>query len=783
MICVQHWIKKYMSLKIKNRICLIAGVILFCGLLFKGYRYFSFQQLPLKRVAMIHSYASDNPRCLYMNKLLEKEFKKRRIRAEISYHYLDTERKNFDLRIEWFNQLLDSFSVKPPDLIFINDDYALSFFLKSGHPSIGEIPVVFTGVYQLQPMQELLEKYRNITGKWECVDYESNVRFIEKIFQKHVAITAYYELTYMAQYAHREIHEQLKGCPDIHFNHYYLHQMYPDDPHFPADTALFETLQIWGRNNSPYPFSVITFRPYRDMKGVAIIGQSGDIFTQEYFLNDLYGIITVPLGLSHISPTFTVINEPFGFWNAYFGGYFTSCEQQITEGAELAVQIFSGISPADLPITESAKEYMIDWQTLDRFKLEKDILPAGVRFINMPFYERYKTELIIVISLLTFILLSFIAGMIYLYIREQKRTREALQNVSRKNTSLELAIQGGDTYVWRFQDNYFYFEHPIGELPGQLTLEEFKQLIHPEDLPLFDMNRISIKVGRKAIQQYRCKLTGPQYEWWEFRFSSMEMKQGGKTEISGLLINIQNVKDKEEKLILAKKLAEKAELKQSFLANMSHEIRTPLNAIVGFSNILATEEDLEETDKMEFIRTINRNSDLLLLLINDILELSRLESGQMVFEMGECSVRELIDELYATHRMLIPKQLQFLKETAEESPVIWADKGRLTQVITNFLTNACKFTENGYIKLGYDVLKESGEVAIFVEDTGKGISPEQQKMIFDRFYKQDEFAQGTGLGLAICQAIVEKLDGHIVLQSEPGKGSRFAVILSCHLSI
>lgn len=297
------------------------------------------------------------------------------------------------------------------------------------------------------------------------------------------------------------------------------------------------------------------------------------------------------------------------------------------------------------------------------------------------------------------------------------------------------------------------------------------------------MNRISIKVGRKAIQQYRCKLTGPQYEWWEFRFSSMEMKQGGKTEISGLLINIQNVKDKEEELILAKKLAEKAELKQSFLANMSHEIRTPLNAIVGFSNILATEEDLEETDKVEFIRTINRNSDLLLLLINDILELSRLESGQMVFEMGECSVRELIDELYATHRMLIPKQLQFLKETAEESPVIWADKGRLTQVLTNFLTNACKFTENGYIKLGYDVLKESGEVAIFVEDTGKGISPEQQKMIFDRFYKQDEFAQGTGLGLAICQAIVEKLDGHIVLQSEPGKGSRFAVILSCHLSI
>lgn len=170
---------------------------------------------------------------------------------------------------------------------------------------------------------------------------------------------------------------------------------------------------------------------------------------------------------------------------------------------------------------------------------------------------------------------------------------------------------------------------------------------------------------------------------------------------------------------------------------------------------------------------------MLLLLINDILEISRLDSGQMTFIMKKCSVTELVEKLYSTHRMLIPKQLEFLKEVPECSPMIYVDEGRLSQVLTNFVTNACKFTKTGYIKLGFEFLEKTNEVSIFVEDSGKGIAVEQQKMIFSRFYKQDEFAQGTGLGLAISQSIVEKLNGRIVLKSKPGEGSRFSVILSC----
>ena len=208
---------------------------------------------------------------------------------------------------------------------------------------------------------------------------------------------------------------------------------------------------------------------------------------------------------------------------------------------------------------------------------------------------------------------------------------------------------------------------------------------------------------------------------------------------------------------------------------MSHEIRTPLNSIVGFSNLLASEKDLDEADKLLFAKTINQSCDLLLVLINDILEVSRLQSGQMKFEKESCSVKELVDDLYLAHQLLVPDHLRFSKE-AEGDLFIYTDKKRLSQVITNFLTNACKFTNSGYIKLGFKHLRGTDEVAIFVKDSGIGLSEEQQEKVFSRFFKQDEFSQGAGLGLSICQGIVQNLGGRIELSSKLGKGSRFSVV-------
>lgn len=233
-------------------------------------------------------------------------------------------------------------------------------------------------------------------------------------------------------------------------------------------------------------------------------------------------------------------------------------------------------------------------------------------------------------------------------------------------------------------------------------------------------------------------------------------------------------KDKAEE---ARDMALKAERKGSFFANMSHEIRTPLNAIVGFSNLLVSAEDISKEEQAVFINTINHNCEQLLKLVSDILDLSRMESGKMSFSIGPHNLTEMMNEIYSTHQMMMPTGVDFLTTYPDILIVTYTDKTRLKQVITNFINNAKKFTTAGHICIGYNMNEEEQTITLFVEDTGKGIPEEHQRKIFERFYKQNDFDQGTGLGLSICTVIAEKLGGHLTLTSEEGKGSCFAIVI------
>lgn len=348
---------------------------------------------------------------------------------------------------------------------------------------------------------------------------------------------------------------------------------------------------------------------------------------------------------------------------------------------------------------------------------------------------------------------------------------------------LALAVKGSKTYAWRIEKDVLVFEKAFQEaqhLPSpRLELQEFSCFIHPGYRQVCQLLlQETSEIGENRIE-LRCDFNGKGYRWWELRYSIIEDIPEEKN-IAGLLLDIEEYKAREQELIEARELAEQAELKQSFLANMSHEIRTPLNAIVGFSNILASaDEPLDKEDQKQYVDLINSNSELLLKLINDILEISRIESGYMSFEFARHPLRPLLEEVYQTHKLLISNQIRFILDMDEIPVQLYIDKNRLIQVLTNFISNARKFTREGHIKIGYHYLDDKKQVEIFVEDTGIGIPKIEQKMIFNRFYKQNEFVQGTGLGLSICRVIIEKLNGEITLQSEPGKGSRFSVILAC----
>ena len=225
---------------------------------------------------------------------------------------------------------------------------------------------------------------------------------------------------------------------------------------------------------------------------------------------------------------------------------------------------------------------------------------------------------------------------------------------------------------------------------------------------------------------------------------------------------------------------EKAEqanqLKSAFLANMSHEIRTPLNAIVGFSDLLMVTEDQEE--KEEFIQIINANNELLLKLINDILDLSKIEAGSVELKYEDFDLAVYFNELAASmHRRVVNPQVRLVPVNPYETCTVRLDKNRLAQILTNFVTNAIKYTSKGTIEMGYE--KIDGDIRLYVRDTGIGIPEDKKDKVFHRFEKLDEFAQGTGLGLSICKAIVEACRGEIGFESEFDKGSLFWAVLPC----
>ena len=240
--------------------------------------------------------------------------------------------------------------------------------------------------------------------------------------------------------------------------------------------------------------------------------------------------------------------------------------------------------------------------------------------------------------------------------------------------------------------------------------------------------------------------------------------------IIGVSWDITDMKNAELEIVEARIRAEESDrLKSAFLANMSHEIRTPLNAIVGFAKLIGEVETEEE--KQQFIDIIDVNSELLLQLINDILDISKIEAGTLEFRFRPMNLNDLCRSELEVHKPRVKPGVELVFEERVANVEIVCDQNRLAQVISNLLNNAGKFTEEGEIRFGFDL--KDGCVEFFVQDTGMGIPPEKARNIFDRFVKLNDFAAGTGLGLAISKMIVEKLDGTIGVYSEPGKGTRF----------
>ena len=292
--------------------------------------------------------------------------------------------------------------------------------------------------------------------------------------------------------------------------------------------------------------------------------------------------------------------------------------------------------------------------------------------------------------------------------------------------------------------------------------------IHPNDAGYINSFFEEVKQGK--AHHFRREVRVKSGDGWKWICANItrnpQSVDPNKPEMICINYDITELKDSQLKRERAEELDR---LKSAFLANMSHEIRTPLNAIVGFSQLLAETDDPEE--RHEFVEIIDSNNRMLLQLISDILDLAKIESGTMDFKFADMSIKEVINEIVPSFRIKMPDNVALIAPKDSPECQIYSDRMRLTQVISNFLNNAIKYTSEGCIILAYEIIGD--EIKFSVTDTGDGMSQEIQAHIFDRFYKGNTFKQGTGLGLSICETIVNRLGGRIGVNSELGKGSTF----------
>ena len=382
---------------------------------------------------------------------------------------------------------------------------------------------------------------------------------------------------------------------------------------------------------------------------------------------------------------------------------------------------------------------------------------------------------------------------LYLQIRQHSRLKtelDQLNSIKRYNIEYELVLKAMRLSIWHLDvvERTVTFESDYRDemnnyVPdGETSIDTLFDCLVPEDLERVREAMLGLMEGKYEDyhQQYRLQTPQTQNTYWEETFATVDKRdmEGKPLSIVGTTMRIDERKAIEQALIEARNQAEESDrLKTAFLANMTHEVRTPLNAIVGFSDILPMAQSDEERN--ELIKLIKQNNAHLLRLFDDMMNMSRLESGNAGSIVKEdFELASLFSELVEKYQApCMEKSLELSFKETVSGDMVHTDRGRLREILNQYLNNALKFTSAGSINLGYE--KQHSIVRIWVRDTGKGIPADKcNDHLFERFVKVDDFVAGTGLGLSICRSLAESLDGRVGVDSVFGEGSTFWVEIS-----
>ncbi|MDR1624506.1 MAG: response regulator [Tannerellaceae bacterium] len=582
--------------------------------------------------------------------------------------------------------------------------------------------------------QALLDTNPNVSGYLYAYDIKKNIDLIKELYPETRQIALITDNSYGGVALQALVEKEMKRMGNL------------------------ELILLDGRKNSVY--TLIDQIEKLPIHTVILLGTWRVDMNERYYVgNATYSMMPVRPDL----PAFTLSTTGLGHWAV--GGYIPRYRTFGKDLARQAVNLEKGaIQVKDIKATLLPNGYVFDVHKIKEMGIATRLLPAGAEFINEEtgLLSQYKYEILLAV---TCILLLFLIMLAYFYYRSNK-LKDRLMDLQADNTIIMDNVRASIVFIkpdytikWR---NNVVFECIPAFGPKNCCVIDDGIAPYCADctvIKAMETRRQAEAVQHCIFGQYIHVLANPISD--------------NKGEFLGVVVkkeDITSLKKTELELIKAKEKAEESDrLKSAFLANMSHEIRTPLNAIVGFSGLLASTDDPDERE--EYVGIIHTNNELLLQLINDILDLAKIEAGTLEFVFTDVDVNRLFADIEQTSRIKARNTVQVLFEDKAAYCVIRTDKNRLLQVITNFLNNAIKFTNEGSIRFGYHIRENS--LYFYVTDTGVGIKKEERNKIFERFVKLNSFVQGTGLGLSICQTIVNKLGGEIGVESECGKGSTF----------
>lgn len=458
-----------------------------------------------RRILVIHSYEETYAAYPEFNRMIAEQFEKEKIDADIRTVYLDCESYWEEPELERMRFLVDSVSKDwRPEVILVNEDQATYSLMKCGILLAKEVPVVFGGVNY--PNWGLLKHHPNVTGFHDKIAFNENISVAKELFGEHVRLFTMLDTTYIDRQIRRDAKEQFKG---------YKVTGFIDNPELSPE----EQIRL-AQEEGYTRFMVIPLRNARNHSNATFMWVLNRSYRDQCYIQLKRDYTTINIGSICGSPSLTAINEAFGFGEKLLGGYIPSLPIQVEEEVKTAVRILHGASPSDIPIVESRKEYVVDWNTMTQIGLSKESIPAKYRIINIPFRDEYPFLWgALVASFVLFLILLF-ASLWWLYLREQMRKKQALIALADEKETLSLAIEGGMTYAWRLDKGCFVFEDAFwasqGLNPRQLSFKEFMSFIHPDHWEGVKFNWRNLKSAHKKIVQELCNFDGKGYSGGSF---------------------------------------------------------------------------------------------------------------------------------------------------------------------------------------------------------------------------------------------------------------------------